>query len=202
MRWRHLICATAPTSSVALRRQLPLIGEASGVSGKLHKGRCTAANLQVRYSIFFCFSKRKRWRVRNDHGGTSRRKRRLLSSVLVSSFPNRKLNLRFGFFYANLQQPLSQPSADSIPTPFVPSGHFPLIGGIGPWKGSQGGAHRRRFSELRDNLSVSCADSIPTPFVPSGHFPLIGGIGPWEGSRLWSAAAGQVRLWPSARRRA
>ena len=27
---------------------------------------------------------------------------------------------------------------DSIPTPFVPSGHFPLIGGIGPWKGSQG----------------------------------------------------------------
>ena len=26
--------------------------------------------------------------------------------------------------------------ADSIPTPFVPSGHFPLIGGIGPWKGS------------------------------------------------------------------
>ena len=30
--------------------------------------------------------------------------------------------------------------ADSIPTPFVPSGHFPLIGGIGPWEGSQGGA--------------------------------------------------------------
>ena len=24
----------------------------------------------------------------------------------------------------------------SIPTPFVPSGHFPLIGGIGPWDGS------------------------------------------------------------------
>ena len=24
----------------------------------------------------------------------------------------------------------------SIPTPFVPSGHFPLIGGIGPWEGS------------------------------------------------------------------
>ena len=79
-----------------LRRQLPLIGEASGVSGKLHKGRCTAANLQVRHSIFFCFSKRKRWRVRNDHDGTSRRKRRLLSSVLISSFPNRELNSRFG----------------------------------------------------------------------------------------------------------
>ena len=44
----------------------------------------------------------KRWgrrrRVRNDRDGTSRRKRRLLSSVLVSSFPNRKLNLRFGFY--------------------------------------------------------------------------------------------------------
>ena len=31
---------------------------------------------------------------------------------------------------------LSVCSADSIPTPFVPSGHFPLIGGIGPWEGS------------------------------------------------------------------
>ena len=40
----------------------------------------------------------RRRRVRNDHGGTSCRKRRLLSSVLISSFPNRKLNLRFGFF--------------------------------------------------------------------------------------------------------
>ena len=90
------VYAAQSTSSVALRRQLPLIGEASGVSGKLHKGRCTAANLQLRISIFFCFSKRKRWRVRNDHGGTSRRKRRLLSSVLISSFPNRELNSRFG----------------------------------------------------------------------------------------------------------
>ena len=33
---------------------------------------------------------------------------------------------------------LSVSFADSIPTPFVPSGHFPLIGGIGPWKGSLG----------------------------------------------------------------
>ena len=74
---------------------------------------CT--DLQLPISIFFCFSKRKRWCVRNDHGGTSRRKRRLFSSVLISSFPNRKLNLRFGFFYANLQQPLSQPSAASSP---------------------------------------------------------------------------------------
>ena len=67
-----------------------------------------STNLRLRHSIFFCFSKRKRWRVRNDHGGTSRRKRRLLSSVLVSSFPNRKLNLRFGSFPADLRRPLSQ----------------------------------------------------------------------------------------------
>ncbi len=31
----------------------------------------------------------------------------------------------------------------SIPTPFVPSGHFPLIGGIGPWNGSRGRAKKR-----------------------------------------------------------
>ena len=30
----------------------------------------------------------------------------------------------------------SQALRASIPTPFVPSGHFPLIGGIGPWEGS------------------------------------------------------------------
>ena len=38
----------------------------------------------------------RRGHVRNDHDGTSRRKRRLLSSVLISSFPNRELNSRFG----------------------------------------------------------------------------------------------------------
>ena len=65
----------------------------------------------------------KRWgrrrRVRNDHDGTSRRKRRLLSSVLVSSFPNRKLNLRFGFFYANLLQPLSLGCAEPASLPLL-----------------------------------------------------------------------------------
>ena len=40
---------------------------------------------------------------------------RLLILCARFSFPNRKLNLRFGFFYANLLQPLSQPSADSSP---------------------------------------------------------------------------------------
>ena len=39
---------------------------------------------------------------------------------------------RDGEVVPNLQQPLSQPAADSIPTSFVPSGHFPLTGGIGP----------------------------------------------------------------------
>ena len=38
----------------------------------------------------------RRRRVRNDHDGTSRRKRHLFSSVLISSFPNRELNSRFG----------------------------------------------------------------------------------------------------------
>ena len=87
----------------------------------------------------------RRRRVRNDHDGTSRRKRRLLSSVLVSSFPNRKLNLRFGFSYANLIQPLSLGCAEPAPLegePRVP--------------------HRRKYSELGDNLSVSLtADSSP-----------------------------------------
>ena len=96
MRWGQLRLRNAVHLISRLRRQLPLIGEALDVSGKLYKGRRTAANLQVRSSIFFCFSKRKRWRVRNDHDGTSRRERRLLSSVLISSFPNRELNSRFG----------------------------------------------------------------------------------------------------------
>ena len=61
----------------------------------------------------------RRRRVRNDHDGTSRRKRRLLSSVLVSSFPNRKLNLRFGFFHANLQQPLSLGCAEPASLPLL-----------------------------------------------------------------------------------
>ena len=39
---------------------------------------------------------------------------------------------RDGEAAADLRRPLSQPAADSVPTPFVPSGHFPLIGGIGP----------------------------------------------------------------------
>ena len=40
----------------------------------------------------------RRRHVRNDHDGTNPCKQGFLSSVLVSSFPNRKLNLRFGFY--------------------------------------------------------------------------------------------------------
>ena len=51
----------------------------------------------------------RRRRVRTGLDGTSPRcSRSLFSSEPVSSFPNRKLNLQFGFFYANLMQPLSQ----------------------------------------------------------------------------------------------
>ena len=35
---------------------------------------------------------------------------------------------------------LSVTFGDSVPTPFVPSGHFPLIGGIGPLRGEPLGA--------------------------------------------------------------
>ena len=48
---------------------------------------------------------------------------------------------------------LSVSFADSIPTPFVPSGHFPLIGGISPWKGSLGGA-RLLISDLSLIISI------------------------------------------------
>ena len=99
----------------------------------------------------------KRWgrrrRVRNDHDGTNPCRQGFLSSVLVSSFPNRKLNLRFGFhgkFPTTSQSRLRRASS--------------------PGRGAKG----MRTAGGSHNLSVSCADSIPIPFVPSGHFPLIG----------------------------
>ena len=54
----------------------------------------------------------------------------------------------------------------SIPTPFVPSGHFPLIGGIGPWKGSQGARTAGGAAEKGDNLSVSLRLTAPLKGVP------------------------------------
>ena len=61
----------------------------------------------------------RRRRVRNDHDGTKPCKQGFLSSVLVSSFPNRKLNLRFGFSYANLIQPLSLGCAEPASLPLL-----------------------------------------------------------------------------------
>ena len=79
----------------------------------------------------------KRWgrrrHVRNDHDGTNPCKQGFLSSVLVSSFPNRKLNLRFGFFYANLIQPLSQPAADSSHGRGGALGHCSITGNRSFW---------------------------------------------------------------------
>ena len=57
----------------------------------------------------------RRRRVRNDHDGTNPCRQGFLSSVLVSSFPNRKLNLRLGFFYTNPQQPLRRCAPASLP---------------------------------------------------------------------------------------
>ncbi len=72
-------------------------------------------NLQVRYSIFFCFSKRKRWLVRNGLDRTSPRySRSLLSSESVSSSSNckRSAGLQFearGDFDFPPEPPLKRP---------------------------------------------------------------------------------------------
>ena len=68
----------------------------------------------------------RRRRVRNDHDGTSLRySRSLFSSVLISSFPNRKLNLRFGFYskFATTSQSASLTA---------PLGGEPFCGGMEP----------------------------------------------------------------------
>ena len=66
----------------------------------------------------------------------------------------------------------------SIPTPFVPLGHFPLIGGIGPWKGSREvvtDLHEnpnRKFSLRFGKEETSTEDKKPClqGFVPSWSF--------------------------------
>ena len=57
----------------------------------------------------------RRKRVRNDHDGTNPCKQGFLSSVLVSSFPNRKLNLWFGFYSKSATT--SQSAALTAPLP-------------------------------------------------------------------------------------
>ena len=61
----------------------------------------------------------RRRRVRNDHDGTKPCMQGFLSSVLVFSFPNRKRNLRFGFFYANQRQPLGLGFAEPASLPLL-----------------------------------------------------------------------------------
>ena len=53
-----------------------------------------------------------------------------------------------------------------------------------PWKGSQGGAHRRRFSELGGPLSQPDGCQHPYPFCPFGTFPPDRGNRPLEGEPL------------------
>ena len=50
----------------------------------------------------------------------------------------------------------------SIPTPFVPSGHFPLIGGIGPWEGS---LFQRQIIWKRASLVASASGWNWTPSI-------------------------------------
>ena len=62
----------------------------------------------------------------------------------------------------------SQLRRASIPTPFVPSGHFPLIEGIGPWKGSQGvraagSAYQRRKTRRALNSVARATSSAGMP---------------------------------------
>ena len=103
----------------------------------------------------------RRRRVRNDHDGTSRRKRRLFSSVLVSSFPNRKLNLRFGFFHANLQQPLSLGCAEPAPLEGEPFVVCIYIGG-----GQCYTVYIMVFSERNDIHGSACkAGTLTTEFL-------------------------------------
>ena len=54
----------------------------------------------------------------------------------------------------------------SIPTPFVPSGHFPLIGGIGPWEGS---LFQRQIIWKRASLVASASGWNWTPSIWSPY---------------------------------
>ena len=65
-------------------------------------------------------------------------------------------------------------SLTASPILFVPSGHFPLIRGIGLSQGGQGtGVTDCHVGPL----------GLPIPFVPSGHFPLTRGIGLSQGGQ-------------------
>ena len=77
----------------------------------------------------------RRRRVRNDHDGTNPCKQGFLSSVLVSSFPNRKLNLRFGFFLCKSAATSQSAFGCQHPYPLCPFGTFPPDRGNRPLEG-------------------------------------------------------------------
>ena len=61
------------------------------------------------------------------------------SLILCARFFLSKPQTKFAvgvFLYKSAATSQSRLRRASIPTPFVASGHFPLIGGIGPWEGS------------------------------------------------------------------
>ena len=62
--------------------------------------------------------------------------------------------------------------ADSIPTPFGPTGHFPLIGGIGPL------SPRGAFGAYEFALGF-CFSLLPaaTPQALRASFPFMGALG-------------------------
>ena len=133
----------------------------------------------------------RRRRVRNDHSGTSRRKRRLfpLCSFLPFQTANRICGLGFSMQICGnlsvslrLTAPLegeprgcAPPEVLSIegqplsllrsqhPYPFCPFGTFPPDRGNRPLEGEPRGAHRRKYSEL-SGAPFSCRKStIPWP---------------------------------------
>ena len=116
----------------------------------------------------------RRRRVRTGLDGTSPRySRSLFSSEPVSSFPNRKLNLRFGFFYANLQQPLSQPDGCQHPYPFCPFGTFPPDRGNRPLEGEP--FPRKKVTSIWISKAPSIASNRSTATSCKPDTPISGG---------------------------
>ena len=66
------------------------------------------------------------------------------------------------FLCKSATTPQSRLRRASIPTPFVPSGHFPLIGGIGPWEGS---LFQRQIIWKRASLVASASGWNWTPSI-------------------------------------
>ena len=109
---------------------------------------CTK-RIQALFSPPSFLLREKRWgrrrRVRNDHDGTKPCMQGFLSSVLVSSFPNRKLNLRFGFFLCK-----------SVTTSQALRASFPGRGAF--FSGRSFGRGRRWWRRLRGGTGRRASD--------------------------------------------